>query len=288
MEIVNLAAYKFVSIPDPNSWRPSVKARCQELGVMGSILFSPEGINLFVAGERAATDAFLYFLRTDEMFGGRFTDLIVKESVSNTQPHKRIVVRLKSEIITMKHPMVVQPTDQRAPYVEPSQFKRWLDQGHDDEGRELLLLDTRNEFEVNIGTFDDAIHLKIEKFSEFPQAFDDTKSSINDALKNKTVVSFCTGGIRCEKAALFLKERNVPNVFQLDGGILRYFEEVGGAHWNGECFVFDRRIALDPALNPTQKEYEITAKPSRMDQYYRWKAKKESEAGANSSPSAIS
>lgn len=288
MEIVNLAAYKFVSIPDPNSWRPRVKARCQELGVMGSILFSPEGINLFVAGERTATDAFLHFLRTDEMFGGRFADIIVKESVSETQPHKRIVVRLKSEIITMKHPMVVQPTDERAPAVEPAQLKRWLDQGHDDEGRELLLLDTRNEFEVNIGTFDEAIHFKIEKFSEFPKAFDDTKSSINEALQNKTVVSFCTGGIRCEKAALFLRERNVPNVFQLDGGILRYFEEIGGAHWNGECFVFDRRVALDPELNPTQKEYEITAKPSRMEQYYRWKAKKGSEAGANSSQSTVS
>lgn len=280
MEIINLAAYKFVSIPDPNAWRPRVKARCQELGVMGSILFSPEGINLFVAGEQAATEAFLDFLRNDEMFGGRFSDIIVKKSVSETQPHKRIVVRMKNEIITMKHPTVVQPSDERAPSVEPAQFKRWLDQGHDDQGRELLLLDTRNEFEVNIGTFDDAIHFKIEKFSEFPQAFEDTDSSIKKDFQDKTVVSFCTGGIRCEKAALFLKEHNVPSVFQLDGGILRYFEEVGGAHWNGECFVFDRRVALDPSLNPTQVEYEITAKPSRMEQFYRWKEKNEAKVRA--------
>lgn len=244
---------------------------------MGSILFSPEGINLFVAGNRSATDAFIQFLRTDDMFEGRFADIVVKESVSDNQPHKRIVVRLKSEIITMKHPMVVHPTDERAPSVEPAQFKRWLDQGHDDEGRELVLLDTRNEFEVNIGTFDDSIHFGIEKFSEFPQAFDDTESGIKEQFQNKTVVSFCTGGIRCEKAALFLKEKNVPNVFQLDGGILKYFEEVGGAHWNGECFVFDRRVALDPELNPTQNHYEITAKPSRMEQYYRWKAKQDAE-----------
>lgn len=268
MEIINLAAYKFTSIPDPNAWRPRVKARCQELGVMGSILFSPEGINLFVAAERAATDAFIEFLRRDEMFGGRFTDIIVKESVSDTQPHKRIVVRMKNEIITMKHPTIVQPGDERAPSVEPERFKKWLDQGHDDEGRELLLLDTRNEFEVNIGTFDQSIHFNIEKFSEFPQAFDDTESDIKADLQNKTVVSFCTGGIRCEKAAIFLKERNVPNVFQLDGGILKYFEDVGGAHWTGECFVFDRRVALDPTLNPTKQAYEITAKPSRMERYY--------------------
>lgn len=278
MEIVNLAAYKFTSIPDPDSWRPAVKAYCQELGVMGSILFSPEGINLFVAAERPAIDAFIHYLRTDKMFAGRFADLIIKESISEKQPHKRIVVRLKSEIITMKHPMVVHPLDERAPSVEPARLKQWLDQGHDDSGREIVLLDTRNDFEVKIGTFDESIHFGIEKFSEFPQAFTDTAGDIKEDFQNKTVVSFCTGGIRCEKAALFLKEKNVPNVFQLDGGILKYFEEVGGAHWTGECFVFDRRVALDSSLNPTEQEYEITAKPSRMEEYYRWKAKKESDA----------
>ncbi len=247
---------------------------------MGSILFSPEGINLFVAAERPAIDEFVQYLRTDKMFEGRFTDLIIKESVSEKQPHKRIVVRMKSEIITMKHPMVVHPLDERAPAVEPARLKKWLDQGHDDDGREIVLLDTRNDFEVKIGTFDQSIHFGIEKFSEFPQAFTDTESDIKKEFENKTVVSFCTGGIRCEKAALFLKEKNVPNVFQLDGGILKYFEEVGGAHWTGECFVFDRRVALDSSLNPTEQEYEITAKPSRMEEYFRWKAKKESEANS--------
>lgn len=247
---------------------------------MGSILFSPEGINLFVAAERPAIDAFIKYLRTDEMFEGRFADLIIKESISEKQPHKRIVVRMKSEIITMKHPMVVHPLDERAPSVEPAQLKKWLDQGHDDDGREIVLLDTRNDFEVKIGTFDDSIHFGIEKFSEFPQAFTDTDNAVKEKFQNKTVVSFCTGGIRCEKAALYLKEKNVPNVFQLDGGILKYFEEVGGAHWTGECFVFDRRVALDSSLNPTEHEYEITAKPSRMEEYYRWKAKQESEANS--------
>jgi UPF0176 protein len=271
MEIVNIAAYKFINIPDPDSWRARVKSRCQDLGVMGSILFSPEGINLFVAAGREAINSFIEFLRTDEMFEGRFSDLIIKESASEKQPHKRIVVRIKGEIITMKHPMMVNPLDERAPAVEPAKLKKWLDQGHDDDGREIFLLDTRNDFEVNIGTFEDSIHFGIEKFSEFPQAFNDTEDDIKHQMQNKTVVSFCTGGIRCEKATLFLKEMNVDNVFQLDGGILRYFEEVGGAHWLGECFVFDRRVALDCSLNPSKQEYEITAKPSRMEEYYRWK-----------------
>jgi UPF0176 protein len=278
MQIINLAAYKFISIPDPDSWRPTVKSRCQQLGVMGSILFSPEGINFFVAGEREGIEAFIQFLRHDEMFEGRFADLVIKESVSERQPHKRIVVRMKSEIITMKHPMRIGPSDERAPAIEPSKLKKWLDQGHDDSGREVILLDARNDFEVKIGTFEESINFGIEKFSQFPQAFHDTEDNIKEELQNKTVVSFCTGGIRCEKAALFLREMDVTNVFQLDGGILKYFEEVGGDHWRGECFVFDRRVALDPTLSPTKHVYEITAKPSRNDEYLRWKAKKALEA----------
>lgn len=175
---------------------------------MGSILFSPEGVNLFVAGERSSIDAFIDFLKNDNMFGGCFSDIIVKESISNSQPHKRIVVRLKNEIITMKHPMIVSPSAERAPHVDPTTLKKWLDQGHDDDGRALVLLDTRNQFEVEIGTFDGAVQLGIEKFSEFPQAFDSTTEDIKNELQNKTVVSFCTGGIRCEKSRLvFARER---------------------------------------------------------------------------------
>lgn len=242
---------------------------------MGSILFSPEGVNFFVAGERKAIDSFIAFIRNDKIFEGRFNDIIIKESVSDSQPHKRIVVRLKNEIITMKHQTIVKPSDDRAPAVEPSTLKKWLDQGHDDDGRELVLLDTRNDFEVKIGTFANSIQFGIEKFSEFPDAFHSTAGDTKQDFQDKTIVSFCTGGIRCEKAALFMQENNIPHVYQLDGGILKYFEEVGGAHWNGECFVFDRRVALDPDLNPTKNHYEITAKPSRMEQYYRWKEKTE-------------
>jgi UPF0176 protein len=273
MEIVNIAAYKFVGIPDAASWRPIVKERCEQIGVMGNILLSQEGINLFVAGERGPVDQFLQYLKGDPFFAGRFSDIPVKESISDHQPFRRIVVRVKDEIITMKHPMI-DPTAERAPAVEPKTLKVWLDQGHDDNGREIVLLDTRNDYEVQIGTFEGALHFGIDKFSEFPDAIRRTTGDTKEQLQNKTIVSFCTGGIRCEKAALFLQEPAVglANVYQLDGGILRYFEEVGDAHYKGECFVFDRRVALDAKLQETTHEYEVTAPAGRNADYLRWKA----------------
>ncbi len=277
MEIVNIAAYKFVGVADPARWRPLIKAHCEQIGVMGNILLAHEGINLFVAGERSPVDKFLEYLRTDELFGGCFTNIPVKESLSDHQPFRRIVVRIKEEIITMKHPLVYPvgaDADTRAPAVEPLTLKKWLDQGHDDNGREIVLLDTRNDYEVQIGTFDGAVSYGIDKFSQFPQAFRGTADDARAKWQDKTVVSFCTGGIRCEKAALFLQEPEIglKNVFQLDGGILRYFEEVGDTHFNGECFVFDRRVALDANLNETSREYEVTAPPGRNADYLRWKA----------------
>ena len=182
-------------------------------------------------------------------------------------------MRVKDEIITMKHPMI-DPSAVRAPAIDPQTLKVWLDQGHDDNGREIVLLDTRNDYEVQIGTFDGALHFGIDKFSEFPDAITSTTGDTREQLQNKTIVSFCTGGIRCEKAALFLQEPAVgfDHVYQLDGGILRYFEEVGDAHYKGECFVFDRRVALDSKLQETTHEYEVTAPHGRNADYLRWKA----------------
>jgi UPF0176 protein len=269
MEISNIAAYKFVSIPDPAVWRSILKERGKSLDLKGTILLTPEGINMFLAGERSATFAFIEYLREEPVFGGRFVDIEYKESISDHQPFKRMVVRLKKEIITMRHPAIV-PELNRAPSVRPETLKKWLDQGHDDNGKEVVLLDTRNNYEVNIGTFNGALHLDIDNFSAFPQAFRDIADDTKDSLHEKTIVSFCTGGIRCEKAALFMRELNLENVYQLDGGILRYFEDVGGEHWLGECFVFDRRVALDPQLQPTSKKYSVTAPPERNAGYLKW------------------
>jgi UPF0176 protein len=157
-----------------------------------------------------------------------------------------MLVKLKREIITMKKP-AIRPELGRAPFVDAPTLKTWLDRGHDDEGRPVVMLDTRNAFEVDVGTFDNALDYRITKFSEFPEVIEQNRAD----LEGKTVVSFCTGGIRCEKAAIHMKEVGVENVYQLEGGILKYFEEVGGAHYRGDCFVFDYRTALNPQLEPT-------------------------------------
>lgn len=242
-QIVNIAAYKFVTFDDTVAQRPRFQGLCTDLGLKGTILLSPEGINLFLAGPRESIDQFLAFLRSDP----RFADVEVKESVSEKQPFNRMLVRLKREIITMKHPLI-KPELGRAPAVEATTLKRWLDHGHDDQGKPVVMLDTRNAFEVDVGTFENTIDYRIEKFSEFPAIIEREKESLND----KTIVTFCTGGIRCEKAAIHMKNIGYESVYQLEGGILKYFEEVGGAHYQGDCFVFDHRTALNPQLQETE------------------------------------
>ncbi|MBY0357522.1 MAG: sulfurtransferase [Candidatus Obscuribacterales bacterium] len=250
MQTLNIAAYKFIAIPEPKAWLLPLKERCLALGLKGTVVLAEEGINLFLAGSQEAIDAFLNYLREDELFGGRFADMEIKESFSTNKPFKRMIVRQAKEIITMRHP-TIQPESGRAPSVKADTLKEWLDRGHDDEGREILLLDTRNSFEVKIGTFKNAVDFGIERFSQFPESINAAAADQKNGLQDKTIVSFCTGGIRCEKAALYMQELNLPRVYQLEGGILRYFEEVGGAHWDGECFVFDERVALDPSLKAT-------------------------------------
>ncbi len=237
----NIAAYKFTAIADPVALVDAVKAQAQQHGLKGTVLLATEGINLFLAGAPAEVHGFLAWLRLD----ARFADLEVKESLSSVQPFRKLLVKVKPEIIRMNHP-AIQPAAGRAPAVDAGTLKRWLDAGHDDRGRPVVMLDTRNDFEVDVGTFHNAIDWRITKFTEFPQALLDHR----DELQGKTVVSFCTGGIRCEKAAIFMREAGVQDVYQLDGGILKYFEVNGHAHYDGECFVFDDRRALDPALSP--------------------------------------
>jgi UPF0176 protein len=247
MSIVNLSSYHFATIEDTAAWRPFVTERCNALGLKGTILLAPEGINLFVAGTRENTDAFIHYIRHDPLFEGKFVELQFKESLSEKQPFTRMLVKLKREIITMKKP-AIRPELGRAPFVDAPTLKHWLDRGHDDQGRPVVMLDTRNAFEVDVGTFDNALDYRITKFSEFPEVIEQNRAD----LEGKTVVSFCTGGIRCEKAAIHMKEVGIENVYQLEGGILKYFEEVGGAHYHGDCFVFDYRTALNPQLEPSK------------------------------------
>ena len=241
MHILNISAYKFVTLCDTAALRESVRLHALGFALKGTVLMAEEGINLVLAGKPEAVRGFVRWLRTDR----RFADLVVKESESQALPFNKLQVNVKAEIIRMNH-RTIQPQSARAPAVPPARLKRWLDQGHDDAGRPVLMLDTRNAFEVEQGHFSGAIDWRLSKFSEFPQAL----LAHRVHLKGKTVVSYCTGGIRCEKAALFMLEAGVANVLQLEGGILKYFAETGGAHFEGDCFVFDARETLNAALEP--------------------------------------
>ncbi len=241
VNFLNIAGYYFVAIDDAANLRGELQSYAKQFDLKGTVIIASEGINLVLAGSEEGIRSWLAFLRSD----ARFVDIVAKESWSSAVPFQRLKVKVKQEIIRMDHP-TVRPADQRASTVGPETLKRWLDQRHDDQNRAILLLDTRNEFEVATGTFVGSVSWKIAKFSEFPPAALEHKST----LEGMRVVSFCTGGIRCEKAALFLQDAGVENVVQLDGGILKYFEEVGQDHFVGSCFVFDERIALTDQLNP--------------------------------------
>ena len=232
MNILNIAAYRFVAVENPAQLRAALKACAAELGLKGTILIAPEGINLFLAGAAAKVEAFLQTLRAD----ARFAAIEVKRSWSAEPPFRRLLVKIKREIVSMRRPEV---DPGAAPRLAPEELKRWLD-----EGREVVLLDTRNQFEVDLGAFEHTLSLELKSFSEFPHA----TPTLPQALKHRPVVTYCTGGIRCEKAAPWLISQGFREVYQLEGGILNYFEQCGGAHFRGECFVFDERVALDPGL----------------------------------------
>lgn len=234
MSILNIAGYKFTALNDLDNLRTSLLNVCEGLGLRGTILLSPEGINLTLAGEIAPITQFKSHLATI----GNLADMTYRESLSDNQPFKRLKVKLKKEIITMRQP-AVDAAQQRAKSISPAAFKSWLD-----EKRDLIVLDVRNDYEYRFGTFSNAVNLHLKNFTEFPAA-------INPLDKTKPIVMFCTGGIRCEKAALYMEQAQFPEVYQLEGGILNYFAQVGGDHYEGDCFVFDERIAVDPQLRET-------------------------------------
>ena len=244
MPFLNISTYRFVELDDLPALRERLEASAAAAGLKGTVLLAREGINLFMAGQEAALRGWIAESLHAEP---PFEALPTKDSFSDTMPFKRLKVKVKNELIRMNHP-TIQPQAGRAASVEPATLARWLAQGHDDDGREVAMLDTRNAFEVDAGSFEGTHDWRIEKFSDFPAAFDAHRAE----LEGKTVVSFCTGGIRCEKAALYMRERGLPDVLQLEGGILGYFAATDGAApgWRGDCFVFDERRTVDPELAP--------------------------------------
>ena len=242
--ILNVAAYAFCPLYD----LPAVRLRLHEAAaaaqLRGTVLLAPEGINLFLAGAERPLRDFVDAL-TARVPG--LSGLNMKFSWSRSPPFARLKVKLKREIIAFRQPGI-DPRAGRAPAVDAHTARRWIANGCDDSGRRLVLVDTRNREEVAYGSFRGALTLPIDDFVDYPNAV----AAQRAACAGATVVTFCTGGIRCEKAALWMREAGWENVFQLDGGILGYFEAVGGEGWEGRCFVFDQRIALDPTLQPLQ------------------------------------
>ncbi len=236
--IINIAGYQFAHLRDLRELRARLISRCRESELKGTILLSPEGINLFVAGDEAGIEKLLAELRA---IPGLET-LTPKYSRSEHRPFNRMLVRIKREIIAFGVEGI-HPEKRTSRKLPARTLRQWLD-----EGRPITLLDTRNDYEVKLGTFKGAKALGIDHFRKFPAAV----RELPEEMKDQPIVMFCTGGIRCEKAGLFMEREGYRDIFQLDGGILKYFEECGGAHYEGECFVFDQRVGVDPALRETE------------------------------------
>lgn len=233
------ALYKFVALPEFRSLQTPLQDKCRHHGIKGSLLLAEEGINGTIAGLPEDIHAVLHYLRTDPLFKGKFADLEHKESYADEQPFYRMKVKLKKEIVTLGVPGV-SPTKKVGTYVKPQDWNALI------SDPEVLVIDTRNDYEVGIGTFKGAIDPKTATFREFP----DYVAQHFDKTKHKKVAMFCTGGIRCEKASSFMLEQGFEEVYHLQGGILKYLETIPEEQslWQGECFVFDQRVSVKHGL----------------------------------------
>ena len=235
--VLNIAGYRFVDLNDRDELRDPFMNMCTVLELKGTILLSPNGINFVLAGSEESVSEFIQYLESDKRFSG----IPIKFSRTDYQPFRRMLVKRKNEIISLGK-SEIKPSEFTGPYIKPIEFKRLLD-GEED----ILVLDTRNDYETRIGSFEGSIELGISTFRDFPNAIE----SIPEEYKSKTVVMYCTGGIRCEKASAVMINAGFEDVKQLEGGILGYFDECGGSYWDGDCFVFDQRVAVDSNLAET-------------------------------------
>ncbi len=236
--IVNIAGYRFIDLDDRDELRQPFRYVCEKLNLKGTILLSKNGINFFLAGKQDSIDSYIEFLESDD----RFIGIPLKISYTDYQPFRRMLVRLKKEIIALGMDEI-RPLDYTGENIKPLEFKKILD---NDE--EVIIVDTRNEYETRVGVFENAIDLNLSTFKDFPKAI----QNLPEEYKKKQIVMYCTGGIRCEKASVVMMNAGFENVKQLEGGILGYFEETDGSYWKGDCFVFDQRVAVDTDLNETE------------------------------------
>ncbi|MCF6251324.1 MAG: rhodanese-related sulfurtransferase [Methylococcaceae bacterium] len=259
-DIVVSALYKFVTLDDYASLRKPLLTRMEENHVKGTLLLAKEGINGTIAGDRKGIDALLTWLRSDP----RFADLETKESYEQAMPFYRTKVKLKKEIVTMGIDGI-DPKNIVGTYVKPEDWNALI------SDPDVLLIDTRNDYEVTIGAFKGAVNPKTETFREFSKY---VKQQL-DPTKHKKIAMYCTGGIRCEKSTAYLKEQGFEDVYHLQGGILKYLEQVpvDQSAWQGECFVFDNRVAVNHNLEKGQYDqcyacrYPITEDDKNSEQY---------------------
>ena len=241
LEFLNVAGYKFEPLENLDSLIPEFQNKCDELGLKGSVYFSPNGINFSIAGTKKNIDTYIEFMEEDS----RFRDIPLKKTFSETQPFRRMKVRLKKEIISLGRDDI-NPRELTGDYISPRELFEMYETKED-----VIVLDTRNEYETRVGLFENAVDLQLDTFRDFPSAIE----TLPEEYKDKQIVMYCTGGIRCEKASAVMMKAGFSDVKQLEGGVLDYFKETGGAYWNGDCFVFDERVALDKELKETEYIY---------------------------------
>jgi len=241
LEFLNVAGYKFEPLENLDSLIPEFQNKCDELGLKGSVYLSPNGINFSIAGTEENVDIYIKFMEEDS----RLRDIPLKKTFSETQPFRRMKVRLKKEIISLGRDDI-NPKELTGDYISPRELFEIYEKKED-----VIVLDTRNEYETRVGLFENAIDLQLDTFRDFPSAIE----TLPAEYKDKQIVMYCTGGIRCEKASAVMMKAGFSDVKQLEGGVLDYFKETGGAYWNGDCFVFDERVALDKELKETEYIY---------------------------------
>ena len=258
------AMYHFVSLPHFETLREPLLQFCMAQNIKGTLLLADEGINGTVAGPEKSILELLEYLKTDPLFEGNFKGLGHKESWSDKHPFYRMKVKLKKEIVTLGVPGV-SPTKMVGKYVKPQDWNKII------SDPEVVLIDTRNDYEYAIGTFKNAINPKTTTFREFPEY---VKTHFHPK-KHKKIAMFCTGGIRCEKASSFMMSQGFDEVYHLEGGILKYLEEMkpNESLWQGECFVFDQRVAIKHGLEVGDYDqcfacrYPLSAEDMQSEKY---------------------
>lgn len=235
--------YKFTSIENPKELRKIATEKAQDLDLKGTLLIASEGLNGMISGPAEGIEAFRVFLGAQKDVG----ELDFKLSYYDDMSFRRMLVKVKKEIITIRQDL--DPTAETGHYLDPVEFEKWYE-----EGRDMTIIDTRNDYEVAMGTFEGAIDPNIKSFEAFTKYIDDNL----EELQGKPIVTFCTGGIRCEKATAYMLKKGMKDVYQLEGGIIRYFEAMKKlskeGHWQGECTVFDKRKAITKDLEPSAKK----------------------------------